>query len=72
MRVSSKDATAHEATCKLYKKEIEDMAKKLVKPVPKGYVNRSTFECPFCKKANMAQKEIVSHITKHHRFQPGV
>jgi len=58
----TKEITAHEAYCKNCQKILKDTIQKLVKPAPKSYINRSSFKCPFCKKANMLQKEIVEHI----------
>eukprot|EP00826_Nyctotherus_ovalis_P024327 TRINITY_DN1882_c0_g2_i7.p1 TRINITY_DN1882_c0_g2~~TRINITY_DN1882_c0_g2_i7.p1 ORF type:complete len:150 (-),score=39.75 TRINITY_DN1882_c0_g2_i7:212-661(-) len=71
-KVLTKELAVHEAACKDCTKELQKTIQKLVKPAPKGYVNRSTFACPICKQDNMLQKEIVNHISTKHPGKSGV
>lgn len=72
MPILTKELGVHESACKECQKALQTTIQKLVKPAPEGYINRSTFACPFCKTTNMTQKTIVSHIKAKHRGKPGV
>lgn len=66
------DVKSHKMSCPVYNKEITDMAAKLKKEKPKDYINRSTFNCPFCSVINLLQKDIVKHITQKHPHKAAV
>ncbi len=71
-QVSLAELAAHKLECGSVKKEVSAMAQKLVKPAPKGYVNRSTFACPLCGLDNLLQKDVVKHVTEQHKHRSGV
>ena len=71
-KVKLADLAAHRDKCAKYQKVLKAQTKKMIRPAPKDYVNRSTFACPFCEVKNMSQPDIVKHVTTKHRKKAGV
>ncbi|XP_041375237.1 E3 ubiquitin-protein ligase RNF166-like isoform X3 [Gigantopelta aegis] len=38
--------------------------------IPSHLPNRSTFDCPYCKKGNLDNSDLVKHCNKHHKHDP--
>lgn len=54
---------AHEDTCDVTSSAPPSRA---IRPVDPNYVNRSTFQCPFCPTGNLTCKELLKHCETQH------